>query len=133
MSNQANAPTAPAGLTADARIEWRRVVKVLGAAGTLDKADRATIALYCESWSLWRSASSQAALLGEVIQAPSGALYQNPWRGVANRAAAAMARAARELGLTPRARRGMKAKPATKQRAKGLALLSLTDGHDARR
>lgn len=56
------APEAPEWLSEEARGEWDRVVPELIGRGTLAKADRAMLALYCHAWGQFVGAVNDADL-----------------------------------------------------------------------
>lgn len=97
-------PSCPPHLSAEAKKEWRRVVKELAAVGLLTKLDRAALACYCQSWADWAAACAQVAQFGTVLVAEGGRIYVNPQVHVANRALAALRSFASEFGMTPSAR-----------------------------
>ena len=87
-----------------ARMEWDRVVGPLAATGVLCHFDRAALALYCTSYGSWIEASQAIQKDGAVMKSPSGYPVQSPHVAIANKQAAVMLQAARELGFTPAAR-----------------------------
>lgn len=107
-------PTPPPFLDAYAREEWDRVSPELYAAGLITLVDTGPLAAYCEAYSTWRAAvvelQNQAKVNdktlagGALIKTKGGNIIQNPLRGVANTARAAMVRIAAEFGLTPASR-----------------------------
>jgi P27 family predicted phage terminase small subunit len=105
-------PTCPSWLAAEAKREWRRILPELEAMGLLAKADRATIAGYCSAWSRLVEAEKLIAEHGVLVEGYRGSLVKNPACQLARDAAAQVAAAARELGLTPRARESLSTSPA---------------------
>jgi len=98
-------PTAPASLTAVAKIEWTRLAKELFDAGLLTNADRNALANYCEAWADWVDAREKINLPGgKTTTTEKGYEMQSVWVGIANKAAASMHRIAAEFGLTPASR-----------------------------
>ena len=104
--------TAPGHLTAEARVEWRRVAKTLHAIGILTMLDRAALAIYCQAYGRWVRAEQaleamavkEPATQALLLKTKSGNLIQNPLVGVANKAMEMMLKAAAEVGLTPSSR-----------------------------
>jgi P27 family predicted phage terminase small subunit len=64
----AGAPSCPRWLSAAARAEWARVVKVLLPLGLVTQADLATLAAYCEAFSEFRAATIMLAAEGPMIR-----------------------------------------------------------------
>lgn len=102
----------PAHLSTEARVEWRRVSKILGAVGLLTGADRAALAAYCQAYGRWVQAEKALARMAErdevthgiIIKTSNGNAVQSPLVGAANRAMELMLKAATEFGMTPAAR-----------------------------
>lgn len=95
---------APRHLNAEAKREWRRMVKLLMGLGLYSEVDRAALAMYCQAWGRWVEAERMVEKLGEVLVSEKGGLYQNPWLAVANRAWDQMRKILPEFGLTPSSR-----------------------------
>ncbi len=105
-------PRCPQHLDAEARREWRRVSRELYDMGVLSLVDRPALAIYCQAWSRWVRAEKLMHKSGEVLKAKgSGALYQNPYLAVANKAMEQMARFLAEFGMTPVSRTRVHAYP----------------------
>lgn len=67
------APTAPPGLSLEAKKEWKRVVPLLKAQECIKELDRATLATYCESWAEWVAANAELQTHGRLtIEAAQG-------------------------------------------------------------
>lgn len=94
-------PYAPRHLSGEAKREWRRVVKILLAAGLYSDVDRAALAMYCQAWGRWVEAESEIAKRGAILQGANGGLYQNPWLSVANKAQDQLRKMIAEFGLSP--------------------------------
>ena len=97
-------PTCPAHLTTAARAEWKRIVPELERLGLLTRLDRAALSLYCVAYGRWAEAEKQAAVLGMVVKTKAGSLIQNPYLGIANRAAKQMHELLVEFGMSPSSR-----------------------------
>lgn len=95
------APSCPAWLASEAKVEWRRVLKAMAPTGLLTQADRAVLAVYCQSWADYLSAKRAIQAEGEVFTTPKRFIAKNPWLTILNEAAARLMKAAVELGLTP--------------------------------
>ncbi|MER2263882.1 phage terminase small subunit P27 family [Methylobacterium oxalidis] len=95
------APTAPAGLSADARAEWRRVAPILVERRHLTTADLGVLEIYVTAFGNVRETQRILARDGLVTVGPTGMLKQHP--ALASQAVAMQnARlAAAEMGLTP--------------------------------
>jgi P27 family predicted phage terminase small subunit len=94
----------PAGLSAAAQTEWRRLAPQLTALGLLTPADRAFFAAYCEAWASWAAADRQIRALGELVLDTHGIPVKNPWLKVRGEAAAEMRQFGSEFGLSPASR-----------------------------
>ena len=65
-------PDAPETLDDVARAEWDRITFELVKAGLLTKLDRAVLALYCQTWSIYVEAESKVRTRGRVFKSKSG-------------------------------------------------------------
>jgi P27 family predicted phage terminase small subunit len=111
-------PECPAELEGPARQEWDRLAPLLTAGGTISGLDRAVLAVYCSAYARFMECEVKArATGGLVVKQPSGFPGGNPYLTVQNAAAKQMATAWKELGLSPRSRKGL----ATKRKAKSSA------------
>lgn len=106
-----NTPDPPEWLSAAARAEWERVVKVCGRYdGWLQEVDRAALTAYCMAWSTFAAASKDVATRGVLVPGRSsadearGVLVKNPAAQVAREASVALLRWCKELGFSPDAR-----------------------------
>ena len=105
-------PQAPNHLCAEARVEWKRVAKLLHAIGVLTTLDRAAFAVYCQAYGRWvraeraleRMAEKEPSTQALLMKTKSGNLIQNPLVGTANKAMDVLLKAATELGMTPSVR-----------------------------
>ena len=105
-------PSPPAELYDDAKVEWRRISRILYRLGLLTELDRAALAAYCQAWGRWITAERALAEMAKrdqltsalMIKTGKGYAIQNPLVGTANKAMIAMMRAASEFGMTPAAR-----------------------------
>jgi P27 family predicted phage terminase small subunit len=103
------APRPPTWLSREAAAEWRRVVPGLQRLDLLKEEDRAVLAAYCETWSVYVAATRLVTVEGVMTEAvtvrPDGSESRRP---MANPAVAIARNAGRELrgfaaqfGLTP--------------------------------
>lgn len=104
-------PRCPSHLSAEAKREWHRLVKVLHKAGLLTKVDRGALALYCQAWGRWVEAERSLQTVGLVVLSAKGGLYQNPMLAIANKAMDQMHRLGAEFGMNPSARMRLSISP----------------------
>src|SRR5262245_58686562 len=97
-------PSLPQHLSAEAKKEWRRIVRELLKLGVVTKIDRAALAAYCEAWATWKCALEKLAVEEKVIKAPSGYPVLNPLVTIANKAAEHMHKFLVEFRMTPASR-----------------------------
>ncbi len=105
-------PQPPDHLLKEAKLEWRRVAKLLHAIGVLTTLDRAAFAVYCQAYGRWVRAEraleamavKEPATQALLMKTKSGNLIQNPLVGTANKAMDVLLKAATELGMTPSVR-----------------------------
>jgi P27 family predicted phage terminase small subunit len=107
----AAAPACPAHLDAEAKKEWRRILKELAPLGMISKLDRAALAAYCQAWGRWVQAEEQLRKHGPVVKSPSGFPMQNPYLSIANAAMEQMRKYMVEFGLTPSSRSRIETTP----------------------
>jgi P27 family predicted phage terminase small subunit len=105
------APNPPTWLTREAAAEWRRVVPGLTRLDLLKEEDRAVLAAYCETWSVFvlatRSIKERGLVVDTTTTTRGGDVIEKP---IANPAVSLARNAGRELrafagqfGLTPAA------------------------------
>jgi len=99
-------PSAPTHLSQLAKIEWRRVIKILSQNGLITQIDRAALAGYCANYARWCELEKEINRSGMewVITTGKGNLVQNPIIGMANKSMELMLKFAAEFGMTPSAR-----------------------------
>jgi P27 family predicted phage terminase small subunit len=97
----------PAYLSRLAVEEWDRVAPHLEAMRTLTAVDTTALAVYCEAVARWRGLAEVVAKSPPVIQR-DGVLVKNPAYSQARDAAIEVRMFAREFGLTPSARSGIR-------------------------
>jgi P27 family predicted phage terminase small subunit len=103
-SPQASVPECPAELGPVAHREWDRLVGELAVLKLLTNLDRAALAAYCGSYSLWAESMEAIQKFGTMVKSPSGYPIQSPYVAIANRQAEIMMRIASEFGFTPASR-----------------------------
>jgi P27 family predicted phage terminase small subunit len=115
---RAGRPKPPAHLSEDARAEWKRVSKILGARGTETPGDYGVLALYCEINARWVEAKKQLEIEGLQIETTlldsNGKTFtktvNNPVLKIVESCEARLLALTKSLGLTPDTRE--KVKPA---------------------
>lgn len=98
----------PADLTEEARQVWVAVVDAVGHTGVLTAADHDTLRLYAEATARYRASETMLAKTGPLIKGRNGELVKNPLHQIVRDNATLMRTLARELGLTPAARTGLR-------------------------
>lgn len=116
-----NAPPMPEFLTGEAVAEWERLVPALIALGWVSNLDLMALASYCQAYADWvrfqrliatRNSESLDGLGGEVQTFKTGAQQTHVLRQLANDAEKRANAAAAQFGLSPLARRNMRASAA---------------------
>jgi P27 family predicted phage terminase small subunit len=97
-------PSCPKHLQGEARREWKRITKELGALGLLTRVDRAAIAGYCDAYGRWAEAAAKLSEKGLLVKAPSGYPILNPYLSIINSALDQMRKFLTEFGMTPSSR-----------------------------
>jgi P27 family predicted phage terminase small subunit len=101
------AATKPVYLSKRASEEWDRVAPHLEHMHTLTGADETALAVYCEAVARWRGLAEVVSNSPPVIQR-EGILVKNPAYSQIRDAAIEVRMYAREFGLTPSARAGIR-------------------------
>lgn len=111
----AGAVSCPAWLTGYAKTEWVRVMRYLSKVdGLIGPVDRSVVASYCQAYARWRDAEIHLVKDTDFIVYAYDKLgqvcgqYPSPWIGISKTYHDAMMKSARELGITPSARMGIK-------------------------
>jgi P27 family predicted phage terminase small subunit len=97
-------PQPPETLDGEGLLEWHRIVDELDDAGRLDKADRALLTLYAQTWEQYQAAIRGVAKYGAVIKYTSN-VGPSPHYKVAKELAAQLRGLLNDLGLTPASRK----------------------------
>ena len=102
-------PRCPSHLNADARREWRRIVRWYRACGLLTLLDRAALTGYCQHYSRAVKADRSIEKTGLLIKTSQGNVIQNPLVGISNHSWSQVLRFGKEFGLTPASRARLEA------------------------
>ena len=108
-------PDAPDHLDKEALIEWGRVSHLLYSMGLLADVDRAMLAGYCASYSMWAKAEEALKVEGLTIATTNGNIIQNPLVGIVNQAKKHMKDFASEFGMSPASKAKVSAKEQKKE------------------
>lgn len=99
------APPCPTHLDAEAKREWRRIVKELSAVGLLTHVDRAALADYCIAWSEAVALDTAIVQKGGIVKVSLGSEEKLIWNR--NKAVERMNKLRGEFGMTPSSRSGL--------------------------
>lgn len=110
---RAGRPRLPPDLGPAATTVWRRVLREMGATGVITAVDADVLRIYCESVARYLYAAGMLEASGPLITAGGtgarrGELVKNPLHQVVRDNAVLVRALARELGLTPAARVGLR-------------------------
>jgi|APGre2960657404_1045060.scaffolds.fasta_scaffold154360_1 P27 family predicted phage terminase small subunit len=100
--------TPPPDLRPEAREVWERVVAALGPTGVLTSADKDLLRLYSEAFVRYQEAEAMLSKTGPLLKGRDGNFVKNPLHQIVRDNADAVKKYARELGLTPAARVGLR-------------------------
>lgn len=92
-------PSCPRWLTPYAKTAWRYYAPILHQQGTLTKADRDVLAIFCEALALFRQATEALQQEPLVLETAKGNFIQNPWLYTRKQAVTDAMKAAAELGV----------------------------------
>jgi P27 family predicted phage terminase small subunit len=102
----------PDWLTPDASELWDRLVPHFAAMGTVKSCDTELLAAYCEAWARFRRLQGMVNMTAPLIKGRDGLMVKNPvWSQMIKDCTTDLRVLAREFGLTPSARAGLKAEP----------------------
>lgn len=104
----------PSYLCSEAKTEWRRIVKCLGAIKLGSAADRHALAGYCDAVAWFARVTRERNEIAAACYEDSDGEHTKRIIAVHARALDALIRTAREFGLTPSARAGLKPEHETK-------------------
>lgn len=97
-------PKMPEHLTDDAKKEWKRLVRELGAMELLTSADADALAMYCQTYDNWVKASKKLADGGMVTKTENGYPIMSPYVTIVNQCLRTMKQLLTEFGMTPASR-----------------------------
>ena len=100
--------TPPPDMRDEARVYWEQVVRALGRTGVLTSADKHVLRLYSEAMARYVEAETMLSKTGPLIKGRDGNLVKNPLHQIVRDNADAVKKYAREIGLTPAARVGLR-------------------------
>jgi P27 family predicted phage terminase small subunit len=103
----ADVPKMPPDMDADAKVVWRRVIRDMRHTGVIRAPDADVLRCYCEAVSRYAAAARLYAQTGPLTRR-DGNLVKNPIHQVARDQADEVRQFARELGLSPSARVGLR-------------------------
>jgi P27 family predicted phage terminase small subunit len=121
------APTCPAHLDAEAKKEWRRLVKILMRMRVLTEADGMALASLCQARSTMVKAKQKLSETGILLKTPIGCVQQNPLISIVNSCTETVTRLSREFGLTPASRTRIHAGPKNGTPSRTRQLLELVE------
>ncbi len=99
---------APEWMSIEARPYWEEIAPILVDMGVLAAGDRMALALMCDQLAGYVTARRKVKREGSVCTSATGAPYQHPAVGVANKCWANVVKLAAEFGLTPASRTGVR-------------------------
>lgn len=98
------APGCPTWLDREGAAEWKRIVPALDKIGMLAQVDRASLAAYCSTWSMFVAARRGVERDGTTLVTDKGQVVTNPDANLVVKLAATIRAYCQEFGLTPSAR-----------------------------
>jgi P27 family predicted phage terminase small subunit len=107
-------PTCPMWLDKDAKSKWRKVAKWLKVVGG-GTADAELLAVYCQTWSIWKEAVKSIQVDGITVTSKRGGPIRNPAVTIANDAAQTLSRLGSQLGWSPTTRAKLAEAPEEKK------------------
>jgi P27 family predicted phage terminase small subunit len=105
-----SAPQMPRGMDRDAQKVWRRVVREMRGSDVILGADADVLRCYCEAVSRYAQAAEMYAR-SSILVTRDRELVKSPLHQVVRDNADAVCLFARELGLSPSARAGLRVEP----------------------
>lgn len=101
-------PKIPADMDDAAKAVWRRVLRDMRHTGVIRAADRDILRAYCEGVAGYEYAVRLLAQSGPLVRGQKGELVKNPLHQIVRDYRDAIRLFARELGLSPSARTGLR-------------------------
>jgi P27 family predicted phage terminase small subunit len=105
-----DAPKMPPDMDPEAKAVWRRVASSMGHTGVIRVPDSDILRCYCEAVSRYAGAARLYAGSGPLVR-HAGSLVKNPLHQVVRDDGEQIRLFARELGLSPSARAGLRVEP----------------------
>src|SRR6266545_3922985 len=105
---RAGLPRLPADMSGGAKAVWRRVLREYGGTGVLTGADADALSVYCDAVARYEVAARTLEASGPLVRGQRGELVKNPLHQIVRDNADLVRLYARELGLTPAARTGLR-------------------------
>lgn len=97
-------PSPPDWLDALAQDEWSRVAPLLVRHGLLTDVNLDALAVYCQTWGVWKDAHAKLRQFGSVIKSKTGAPVPSPYLSIATTTLLQLKGLMLDLGMTPRSR-----------------------------
>ncbi len=91
-----------------AKAIWRRVLREYGGSGVITGADADALRVYCDAVARYEVAARTLDASGPLVRGQRGELVKNPLHQIVRDNADLIRLYARELGLTPAARTGLR-------------------------
>jgi P27 family predicted phage terminase small subunit len=104
-------PKMPTDMDDAAKVVWRRVLRDMRHTGVIRAADADVLRAYCESVARYEHAARLLVQSGPLVRGQRGELVKNPLHQVVRDNADELRQFARELGLSPSARAGLRIEP----------------------
>ncbi|MEX1173512.1 MAG: phage terminase small subunit P27 family [Chloroflexota bacterium] len=101
-------PKMPADMDPEAKVVWRRVLRDMRHTGVIRAADTDVLRAYCEGVARYQHAARLLGQSGPLVRGQRGELVKNPLHQVVRDNADEIRQFARELGLSPSARVGLR-------------------------
>ena len=105
-----DAPKMPPDMDTEAKVVWRLVISAMGNTGVIRVPDSDILRCYCEAVSRYAGASRLYAGSGPLVR-HAGSLVKNPLHQVVRDDGKQIRLFAREPGLSPYARAGLRVEP----------------------
>lgn len=117
-------PTAPPHLNRRAKIEWRRVSKILIKNKLLTEMDRTCLAVYCAAYARWAEAETALKKTGFITYSEKGTPLLHPLLTVIKQALEQMNTMMSKMGMSPADRARVKMEDSGPPRTEMEGLLS---------
>ena len=101
-------PKLPTDMEPAAKVVWQRVLRDMGSTGVITAADTDMFRAYCESVASYQAAGVLLSKSGPLVRGQKGELVKNPLHQIVRDNRDAIRLLARELGLSPSARAGLR-------------------------